>query len=211
MALRVVLVGIGVVLALLLVVFSQVGAALGSISFTVQPPLTAPSTVASITPGANTSSQPPLTTEPGLTTIITSAAPLTTLPATGSTVPVTLTYSSGPSSGVTFKIEITSVAFSGLNVNVGVRLTNSGSVDANNVQAKVELFSGSVRVKINGQDFIQENLGTLSAGQSLDQQENLSISATDAVALLMGGGNVTIKLTISSDEGTQQISQNYHP
>ena len=105
---------------------------------------------------------------------------------------------------------IMGVALSGLDLTVSARFTNSGTADAHNVQARVELFSGNQRVKINGQDYMQDSLGALAIGQVLERQEKLSLTAGDLIALLTGS-KVTIKLAVSSDEITQEISYDYSP
>lgn len=214
MALRIVLIAIGLIVVLLLALLGVAGYALGCWPFPARAPAaTAPATVTLTVPttiytgappagttSAGTSPLPPTSSAPGAT-----SAPPPTAPTSTSG-----TSTQPPNTGVSFEMAVTSVAGSGLDYTVTARLTNSGTADAHDVQARVELFAGSDRIKINGQDFIQEDLGTLAAGQSVERQERLTISATDALRILVGGGNVTVKLTVSSTERTQQVSYDYH-
>lgn len=52
-----------------------------------------------------------------------------------------------------FSLLITGVTGSGLSRTVTADITNNGTDAANNVSAKIEVFSGGSRVQVNGQDF----------------------------------------------------------
>ena len=110
---------------------------------------------------------------------------------------------------VSFNIQIISVSGEGLSRTVVAQLSNTGSADAHNVRARVEVFSQNSRIKINSQDYLEENFGTLKAGTTLNIQETISIGLLDSLKIARDGA--TFNLTIYSDERTQSSSYNYQP
>jgi hypothetical protein len=148
----------------------------------------------------NSSSQtttPAFTTTP--TTLSTTIAKTTT--ANQTTAPA--------ANDVSFSINITEISGTGLSRTITSQIRNDGSIDAQNCQARIEVFSGGNRIKISGQDFLIHPLGTLKAKVITTTRVTLSFSVFDAPLILANGA--TFNLTISSDQKTQTFSYDYTP
>ncbi len=114
------------------------------------------------------------------------------------------------SAAVNFVPSITSISGSSFNSRtITVQLANTGTADAHNVQAKVEVLSQGTIIQVNGQPYLTQSLGTIKAGASVTIQYTASVSLTDGLKILQNGA--TINLYISSDEKTQSTSYDYQP
>ncbi|MDD5702150.1 MAG: hypothetical protein PHU23_08895, partial [Dehalococcoidales bacterium] len=76
-------------------------------------------------------------------------------------------------------------------------------------RVKIEAFSQGSRVKLNNQDFLQEEYNTVKAQQTITREVSISFSLFDAPKLMQNG--VTLNLTINSDEKSQSLSYDYRP
>jgi hypothetical protein len=94
-------------------------------------------------------------------------------------------------------------------VNITAQLTNTGTDDAHNVAVTIQVYSQGSPIKISGQDQLTVSLGTIKAGQTVTQQEQLSFGLLDGLKVLQSGA--TIDLTLTSDEKTETLTYNYQP
>jgi hypothetical protein len=141
------------------------------------------------------------------------AVPTPTPAAVASPAPATLPVTSAPAvtsapqANVNFSLNVASVTTSGLSATVNAQLTNTGTSDAHNVQAKVEVISQGSKVNVTGDTAL--NLGTIKAGETVTRQAVFNFSLFDAPKLMQNGA--TFNLIISSDEKTQTLTYDYHP
>ncbi len=165
-------------------------AASGNGGGTFPPPTTPSSPTTSTSPGTPSSPKPPptqaATTKP--------APPPTPTPAAKT---------------VAFEVAITDVTGSGFSRTVTAQMKNAGQADAHNTWVKVEVFAGTSKVKLGGEDYLRIDLGTVGAGQTLERQVTLSFSLMDGLKLSQSGA--TFKLTITSDEHTDTLTYDYTP
>jgi hypothetical protein len=110
---------------------------------------------------------------------------------------------------VKFEFLITDISGSGLSRTVTAEVTNTGSDDAHNCWAKTEVFSKESRIKIGGEAYLRENIGTIKAGTAVTRRITLEFSAFDGLKISQNGAR--FELTISSDEHTQTFSYDYQP
>jgi archaellin len=92
---------------------------------------------------------------------------------------------------------------------INAQLTNTGTADAHNVSARVDVTSQSSQIRLNGQNYLTQSFGTIKTGSTVAIQQTVSVSITDGLKILQNGA--TVILTISSDEKTQAVSYNYQP
>jgi hypothetical protein len=158
------------------------------------------SSIGSATPTSTYSTSTTTVSPPTTTPIFTPGPTKTTLPAqTGTPVP----------NDVNFVLNITGVTGENLSRTVTADITNTGSIDALNTYAKIEVFSRGKRIKLNGQDYLSEDLGTLKAGAPATAQITLTFNPLDAPIILTSGAR--LYLTIYSDQKTQNFSYDYVP
>ncbi len=136
------------------------------------------------------------------------AAPPTAPPSPTPTVPLPSPTPATPGT-VTFGFAITDISGSGLSRTITAQITNTGTEDAHNVWAEVTVSSGGSRVKVNGQDYLRVDIGTLAAGQTVTREVTLSFSISDGLRIAQNGA--TFKLTIHSDEYTESFLYDYKP
>lgn len=86
---------------------------------------------------------------------------------------------------------------------VDASLTNTGTIDAHNVKATSQVWSGNTRIRVNGQDMLVEELGNLTAGAIVTRSITVSVSFFDGLKLQTNGGVVIVDIT--SDEGSKQF------
>ncbi len=110
---------------------------------------------------------------------------------------------------MSFKLVITDISGSGLSWTVSSQLANTGDADAHHVWAKVEVFSGDSRVKLDRQDYLREDIGTLKATATVTPQVTLNFDALDGLKISRNGARFV--LTIYSDEYTESFSYDYQP
>ncbi len=120
-----------------------------------------------------------------------------------------LSPSPSTTNNITFDFVITNISGSGFSRTIIAQLTNRGSTAAHNVWAKIEASSGESKVKLSGQDYLREDIGTLKAGEIIGKQVTLNFAITDGVKIMQKG--VHLELTILSDEYTQTFSYDYTP
>ncbi|MFH1484801.1 MAG: hypothetical protein ABIH46_01905 [Chloroflexota bacterium] len=108
-----------------------------------------------------------------------------------------------------FTFAVVGVDGSGLSWTVSAQVANAGNSDAHHVWAKLQVFSGGSLVKVNGQDYLREDIGTLNRGTSVTRQVKLSVGALDALKISRNGA--TLALTLYSDEHTETFSYDYQP
>lgn len=140
-----------------------------------------------------------------------SATPATNTPTTTPTTSPTLTNLPSESDKVDFALQITNINETGtLSRSITGEITNTGSIDAHNVNCKIEVYSNSKLININnGQSSISQALGTIKAGQTVTTTVDLTFGLFDGVSLTQNGA--TVNLQISSDEKTQVLSYDYKP
>lgn len=139
---------------------------------------------------------------PSLTSPVPAAKPATS-------TAQTVTPVSG-NSGVTFSAAITGISGTDLTSRaINAQLTNTGTADAHNVSARVDVISQGSQIRLNGQNYLTQSFGTLKTGSTVAIQETISVSITEGLKILQNGAVVI--LTISSDEKTQTVSYNYQP
>ena len=151
-------------------------------------------------PSINFSSIVPPTPSPTVPPV-TSQAPSPQKPAASSpttTNPVT------NNKDVNFSLKIISMSNSGFNYTATAEISNTGTTDAHNVRAEVEVFSQGSRIKVNGQNSLSITLGNITSSATLTTQAKLSFSVTDGPKILKNGA--TFKITVYSDEKTQTIT-----
>lgn len=110
---------------------------------------------------------------------------------------------------VTFQFTISDISGGGLSRTITSQLSNTGSSDAHNVWAKVEVFCQGSRVKISGQDYLKEDIGILKAGATVTREVTLSFSAFDGLKISRNEGRFV--LTIYSAEHTETFLYDYQP
>jgi hypothetical protein len=149
------------------------------------------------------------TAGPITSTITASTAQPSATPPRGSLPTTTLPISVTPKGAVDFDLQITGMSGSDLTRTVTAQITNTGTIDAHNVSAKIEVFSGGSRIKVNGSDYITQTAGTIKAGATTNSQVSLTFSFFDVPRLLSNGANFTI--TINSDEKARTFNYDYQP
>jgi hypothetical protein len=118
--------------------------------------------------------------------------------------------SPAPQSGdVKFEFAVTDISGSGLSRTITAQVTNTGDADAHNVWGKVEVSSQGSKIKLGGNDYLRQDIGTIAAGETITVQVTLSFSFTDGLKLSQNGA--TFMLTIYSDEYTETFSYDYEP
>jgi hypothetical protein len=110
---------------------------------------------------------------------------------------------------VKFTLNILDVSGADLSRTVTAELLNTGSIDATNCWVKIEVFSSGSRIKIDGEDYLRVDLGTLKAGEPSVTQVQMSFSVFDAPRMIKNGVNFNI--TLYSDQKTQTFSYDYQP
>lgn len=136
--------------------------------------------------------------------------PSSSSPSTGGLTSSPVSSGSPIQSNVNFNLNITNFQATGLTSGtVNAQITDTGTEDANNVWAKVEIICQGAVVNINGQPYLRVDLGTIKAGQSVSPQVTINVSLTDGIKISQNGA--TFRLTIYSDEKTQTLSYDYHP
>jgi VCBS repeat-containing protein len=114
-----------------------------------------------------------------------------------------------PTANVNFKVVVTGVSGTDLSRTVTAQVTNTGSSDAHNAWAKIEVFSQSQRIQLSGQDYLSVNIGTVKAGATVTEQATLSFSLLDSLKIQQNGAQFL--LTLYSDEWTQTLTYDYKP
>ncbi len=148
-----------------------------------------------------------------------SAAPSTASPTQTPTVkpttpPSPVTPSSpvtspSPVKNVNFDFAITAMSGTGLSRIVTAQVTNTGSTDAHNAWAKVEVFSQGASIKLSNNDFLRVDIGIIKAGAAVTKQVTLQFSVLDGLKITQSGAQLV--LTIYSDENTQTFNYDYKP
>ena len=111
---------------------------------------------------------------------------------------------------VDFAVDITSVNIAGpTSATITLIITNTGTADAHNVSATVEIFYQGSLVKIAGKNSFNETIGNLPAGSSSTTQATLNVALVDGLKILANGA--TVNLTVSSSEKARSFSYNFSP
>jgi len=106
-----------------------------------------------------------------------------------------------------FDFRVIDITGRGLSRTVTVGLLNVGNFDAHHVQLELEAFCSGRRIRLDGRDYLIENLGTLRARQWVTKTRTFGLGFSDG--LRIQGTGITLKVTISSDEKTEIISHYY--
>lgn len=167
---------------------------------------------------------PPISDKPGIVVPAPSPTPITgatiTPPATRppagtpapspTAVPVTPPGIPPPlARNVRFDFALTNISGAGFTRTVTAQLANTGTADAHNTWAKVEVFSQGSRIQLNGTDFLRVDVGTLKAKETVTKQADIQFSLFDGLKIAQVGGQFV--LTITSDENTQAFNYDYKP
>ena len=110
-------------------------------------------------------------------------------------------------SKVEFEFNPTEMIGSGLKRTVTYQLTNTGSADAHNARAKVEVLPLEASVELDEEYSVRDDIGTIKAGETVTRQAAFEFSLSDGLKLLREGAS--FRLTIDSDEHTQILSYDY--
>ncbi len=125
------------------------------------------------------------------------------------TTPPTIVTAPSPNKNVNFGFAITAVTGTGLSRTVTAQVTNTGSADAHNAWAKVEVFSQGARVRLSNNDFLRVDVGTIKAGTTVTEQVVLQFTLLDGLKITQSGAQFV--MTIYSDENTQVFNYDYKP
>ena len=82
-------------------------------------------------------------------------------------------------------------------------MTNTGIIEAHNVTASVQLWSGNSRIKVNGKDILVEELGNLAPGATVTRSITVSVGFVDGLKLQTSGGVVIVDVV--HNEGSKQF------
>lgn len=108
-----------------------------------------------------------------------------------------------------FDFRVIDVTRRGFSTTLRAGLLNVGDFDAHHMQLKLEAFCEGQRIRLDGRDYVIENLGTLQARQWVTKTRTIGVGFSDG--LRIQGRGITLKVTISSDEKTDIISHYYKP
>lgn len=155
-----------------------------------------------ISEGRADSTQTPVSNPP-ITSTVPTLSPFTPItPSPGQTVT--------PNSSISFSLNVPKSELSGLNsALVTAELTNTGTGDAHNTKAFLEVATQGTRIKVNGQDSLIIDLGSIKAGQMVTRDVSLSFGLFDGLKISQSGATLT--LNIHSDETTQSLTYEYKP
>ncbi|MFC2123089.1 hypothetical protein ACFLRP_05330 [Bacteroidota bacterium] len=112
-------------------------------------------------------------------------------------------------SNVEFEFAVTGISGDGLSRTISAQLTNTGTDDAHNAWAKVEVFSQDSRIKVSGKDFIRVDIGMLKSGAAITKEVNIEFGIMDGLKIAQNGARFV--LTVTSDENTQELYYDYQP
>ncbi|MFC2039874.1 hypothetical protein ACFLTW_01695 [Chloroflexota bacterium] len=159
---------------------------------------------------------PPLSTEPSTElspTPVPVPVPVTPPlpePAPSSSPPPSITVLPPTQSvGVRFEHTITDISGNGLTRTVKTNLTNTGDMDAHNVWGKLQVFSNESVIKLDGEEFLRIDIGSVTAGNTVTTEVTLSFGFTDSLKILKNGAEFV--LDINSDEFTDTFRSYYTP
>jgi len=183
-----------------------IGVIVGTIAITVLAVLIIFANIPSINSTATPAASATVTPTPRISSVIPSTRPPTfSSPASSSPAAPGLSIPVN----VNFSLNIIGISGSGLTRTVTGEISNTGTSDAHNAWMKIEVSTGGKNIRINGQDFIRKDLGTIKAKTSITDQINMTFSLIDGPALMNNGATVT--MTIYSDEKTQTMTYDYKP
>ncbi len=98
--------------------------------------------------------------------------------------------------------------FSGVSVKGQASIKNIGDKTAHNVRVRVELFSSDgKRIKLNGKDYIEKNVGDLRGGGTRSEKIEFSIGLGDGRNIESNGA--TSLYHIYSDEKNKEIEERF--
>ncbi|MFC1906705.1 hypothetical protein ACFLW8_01280 [Chloroflexota bacterium] len=112
-------------------------------------------------------------------------------------------------STVEFEFAVAGISGDGLSRTISAQLTNTGTGDAHNVWAKVEVFSQDSRIKVSGEDFLRVDIGILKSETSVTKQVSMEFGIMDGLKIAQNGARFV--LTMTSDENTQELYYDYQP
>jgi hypothetical protein len=166
----------------------------------------------SSTSGSGTVSPPaPIGGTSGITTTATS-----TIPADGTTQPAptaatTTAASTTPKEVpyVAYNFVITDISGSGFSRTVTAEVSNTGNEDAHNVRGVVQVLQGDNVIKLNGEDSLTVEVGTLPAGSVITVQQTIKFSLLDGLKIQSNGAEFSV--TLHSDEATESFREFYKP
>lgn len=162
--------------------------------------------------GAFKTGAPPASTPPLTTAAVLPASPShspTFSPPPYLTITPTTPPSPSATANVTFGLAITGITGSGFSRTVTADISNSGTTDAHNITAKVEVFSAGSRIQISGKDYLTVDIGTLKAGMSVTKQVAMDFGMFDGIKMQQNGAQFV--LTVTSDEKTQTFNYDFKP
>jgi len=137
---------------------------------------------------------------------------LPSVPETPVTTPEPAPSPSQPSStgsNIVFEFAVTGISGNGLSRTISAQLTNTGTDDAHNVWAKVEVSSQDSRIRLSGEDFLRVDIGMLKGGTAVTKEVNIEFGILDGVKISQNGARFV--LTVNSDENTQELYYDYQP
>lgn len=105
-----------------------------------------------------------------------------------------------------FGISLDSVSECGsLCREVTATVTITGDVDAHSVRVRLELLSNGKRVRVNGEEYLEEYLGTIPAHESVARSVRPEIGFMDGLCARSKG--VKAILTLASDERVKRVEE----
>ena len=160
----------------------------------------------SSTQGTGTVSTPAPIDGPGATTETTRPTQTAQTPAAATTATPT-TPEEVPY--VEFDFLITDISGSGLTRTVTARVSNTGNEDAHNVRGVVRVLQGDSVIRINGEDSLTVEVGTLPAGSAVTVEQTIKFGLLDGLKIQNSGAEFSV--TVYSDEAKRSFSEFYQP
>jgi len=108
---------------------------------------------------------------------------------------------------VKFNFAVTDISGSGLSRTIVAEITNTGTMDAHNVWYKVEITSADSKIKLNGEEYLRVDIGTLKNGDTVKSELTISVSITDGLKIASNGFRLI--LTMNSDEHSETLYYDY--
>lgn len=109
-----------------------------------------------------------------------------------------------------FQVKIADISGAGLSRTVTAEITNTDKKDARNAWARVEVFSAGLRMMIDGQGQVRQDIGTIVGRKTVTKQATLSFGLLDGLRMKQTGARIV--LTIGSESVPEQtFNYDYRP
>ncbi|MBI2853428.1 MAG: hypothetical protein HYX87_00725 [Chloroflexi bacterium] len=109
-----------------------------------------------------------------------------------------------------FEVKIANISGSGLSRTVTAEITNTGKKDVCNAWAQVEVFSDGLKMMIDGQGHVRQDLGDIAGKKTVTKQATLRFGLLDGLRMQQAGARIV--LTIGSGSVPEQtFNYDYRP